>query len=192
MPNHPFATFRGLLTASILWAVPACETPAPTSKAPGEAVVEGRVPTPSEEAPLTASGVRFTRAAVAADSEIASRAGVQMMKSGGNAVDAAIATALTLSVTRPYSCGLGGGGFMIVFDPAGEDPIALDYRETCPAEVGRTYYVDQEETASGYDPSRYGGRAVGVPSQIPGMVAAHRRWGSLPLATLVEPAGEGS
>ena len=185
---HPSAALRGLLPALILWALPACETPAPTTEPPSEAVVEGRVPAKIEQSPASVPGVRFTKAAVAADSEIASRAGVEMMKLGGNAVDAAISTALTLSVTRPYSCGLGGGGFMIVFDPASDDSVALDYRETCPANVGPTYYVNQEETASGYDPSRYGGRAVGVPGQIPGMVAAHQRWGSLPLATLVEPA----
>ncbi|MBC03979.1 MAG: gamma-glutamyltransferase [Phycisphaerae bacterium] len=179
---------RGLLPGLLLLAIPACETPGPGPGAPPEAVVEGRVPTNADVAVSPVSGERFAKAAVAADSRIASLAGVEIMQAGGNAVDAAIATALTLSVTRPYSCGLGGGGFMIVFDPETGESIALDYRETCPAGVGPSYYVDQEPTASGYDPSRYGGRAVGVPGQIPGMVAAHRRWGSLPLETVVGPA----
>ncbi len=142
--------------------------------------------TPESAPPVT--NPRFANGAVAADSAMASEAGVEIMKAGGNAVDAAIATALTLSVTRPYSCGLGGGGFMIVFDPASGESIALDFRETSPAGVGPDYYVSLPPTASGYDPSRFGGRAVAVPGQLPGMVAAHDRFGSLPLPRLVEPA----
>jgi len=131
---------------------------------------------------------RFLNGAVAADSAVASDAGVEILKAGGNAVDAAIATAFTLCVTRPYSCGLGGGGFMIVFDPATGEATALDFRETCPAGIGPDTYVDLPPTASGYDPSMYGGLAVAVPGEVPGLVAAHERWGSLPLATLVAPA----
>ncbi|MHC4245884.1 MAG: gamma-glutamyltransferase [Planctomycetota bacterium] len=141
-----------------------------------------------EPSPPTPPPLRFANGAVAADSALASEAGVEILKAGGNAVDAAIATALTLSVTRPYSCGLGGGGFMLVFDPATGESIALDFRETSPAGVGPDYYVSLPPTASGYDPSRFGGRAVAVPGQLPGMVAAHDRFGSLPLARLVEPA----
>ncbi len=131
---------------------------------------------------------RFPNGAVAADSAAASQAGVEILKAGGNAVDAAIATALTLCVTRPYSCGLGGGGFMIVFDPDSGEATALDFRETCPSGVGPDTYVDRPPTASGYDPSMYGGLAVGIPGEIPGLLAAHDRWGTLPLATLVGPA----
>ena len=86
-----------------------------------------------ESATPTTPALRFANGAVAADSGMASEAGVEILKAGGNAVDAAIATALTLSVTRPYSCGLGGGGFMIVFDPSTGDSITLDFRETAPA-----------------------------------------------------------
>lgn len=131
---------------------------------------------------------RHRRGAVAADSTVASEAGIEIMKAGGNAVDAAIATALTLCVTRPYSCGLGGGGFMLVFDPATGEATALDFRETCPSGIGPETYVDRPPTASGYDPSMYGGLAAAVPGEIAGLVAAHERWGTLPLSTLVAPA----
>lgn len=131
---------------------------------------------------------RFTRGAVAADSTLASEAGVEVLKAGGNAVDAAIATAFTLCVTRPYSCGLGGGGFMLVFDPSSGEATALDFRETCPGGVGPDTFIERPATASGYDPSMYGGLAVAVPGEIAGLVAAHERWGTLPLGTLVAPA----
>ncbi len=132
--------------------------------------------------------VRYANGAVAADSKPASEAGVEILKAGGNAVDAAIATALTLSVTRPYSCGIGGGGFMIIFVEETGESRALDYRETCPMRVGPDFYAKLPATASGYDPSLYGGRAVGIPGQLPGMIAAHEAFGTLPLETLVAPA----
>lgn len=131
---------------------------------------------------------RYANGAVAADSKPASEAGVEILKAGGNAVDAAIATALTLSVTRPYSCGIGGGGFMIIFVEETGESRALDYRETCPMRVGPDFYAKLPATASGYDPSLYGGRAVGIPGQLPGMIAAHEAFGTLPLETLVAPA----
>ena len=98
---------------------------------------------------------RYANGAVAADSKPASEAGVEILKAGGNAVDAAIATALTLSVTRPYSCGIGGGGFMIIFVEETGESRALDYRETCPMRVGPDFYAKLPATASGYDPSLY-------------------------------------
>ena len=133
-------------------------------------------------------GRAYRRGAVAADSALASEAGVEILKLGGNAVDAAVATSFTLCVTRPYSCGIGGGGFLLLHDPATGESHCLDFRETSPAAVGERYYPTVPETASGYDPSLYGGRAVGVPGQIPGLIAVHRRFGSLPLADVLAPA----
>lgn len=147
---------------------------------------------PLDEATPLASpkgfGETYRRGAVAADSRIASDAGVEIMTLGGNAVDAAVATGFTLCVSRPYSCGIGGGGFMLIHDPSTGESHCLDFRETSPSGVGPAYYPSLAETPSGYDPSLYGGRAVGIPGQIPGLLAAHERFGSLPLATVLAPA----
>lgn len=122
------------------------------------------------------------RGAVAADHAVASQAGIEMLRRGGNAIDAAVATSYTLAVADPFSCGLGGGGFMIVVQPGGE-AAALDYRETAPARVDANWYVGQSATAS-----RYGGGAVGVPGTVAGLWAAHQRWGVLPWEACLEPA----
>src|SRR5512138_1565707 len=103
----------------------------------------------------------FTQGAVAADHPVASRAGAEMLAKGGNAVDAAVAASFTLAVVRPYSCGLGGGGFMIVHLP--DDPVrgavttAINYRETSP--VGPGFFKDGAS-------STVGGTAVAVPGTI--------------------------
>jgi gamma-glutamyltranspeptidase/glutathione hydrolase len=129
----------------------------------------------------------IVRGAVAADHVIASNAGVEMLRRGGNAIDAAVATSFTLSVADPFSCGVGGGGFMVVSIP-GEDGgprtnVALDYRERAPSDVHADFYIDRGSTAS-----RYGGAAVGVPGTVAGLWAAHERWGRLPWRDCLEPA----
>ncbi len=128
----------------------------------------------------------YTRGAVAADHALASAAGVEMLRRGGNAIDATVATSFALAVTDPFSCGVGGGGFMIVSIPGevGERTnVALDYRERCPQGVGPRFFVDHPNTSS-----RWGGAAVGVPGTVAGLWAAHQRWGRLPWADCLEPA----
>ena len=93
----------------------------------------------------------YVGGAVAADHVLASKAGVEILQQGGNAVDAAVATSFALSVVRPFSCGIGGGGFMIIDSPAME-PVALNYRETTPRSVDPTFFE--------HNSSRFGGSAV--------------------------------
>lgn len=129
----------------------------------------------------------FAQAVVAADHELASRAGARILARGGNAVDAAVATSLALSVVRPYSCGIGGGGFMVIAlhdQQAGRILTAIDYRETTPDAVGRAYY---DRTGRS---STYGGTAVGVPGTVAGLLYAHEKYGKLPLPEIVQPAIE--
>ena len=129
----------------------------------------------------------FRTAAVAADHAVASEAGALMLRRGGNAVDAAIATSFCLSVVHPFSCGVGGGGFMVVRLAANSNhgiiEAALDYRECAPSAVGPDFYVERDRTAS-----RFGGAAAGVPGMVAGLWEAHQRWGSLPWSDLIQPA----
>src|ERR1043165_1070868 len=111
----------------------------------------------------------------------ASEAGLSILKQGGNAVDAAIATAFALQVAYPVSGAIGGGGFMLVHPGDGKgDPVVFDYRECAPAAAWPTMYTKDE--------SQYTHRAVAVPGTIRGLEMAHRRFGSLPWAQLIQPA----
>lgn len=111
----------------------------------------------------------------------ASDAGLSILRQGGNAVDAAIATAFSLAVTYPVAGNLGGGGFMLVHPaPGGGDPIVFDYRETAPTASWPTMFTKQE--------SQYTHRAVATPGTVRGLELAHRRFGSLPWPALLEPA----
>ncbi len=134
------------------------------------------------------SQIAYRGGAVAADHIVASEAGVAILRAGGNAVDAAIATSFTLSVTDPFSCGVGGGGFMVVYAPATAQRSAVEaivnYREVAPAAVDATFYPQQKRD----DASQFGGTAVGIPGTVAGLWAAHQQWGSLPWKALLQPA----
>jgi gamma-glutamyltranspeptidase/glutathione hydrolase len=126
--------------------------------------------------------------AVACDHELASQAGAAMLAAGGNAVDAAVAASFCLSVVRPFSCGIGGGGFMVISLPATvEHPqrraVALDYRETCPAAVGPDYFEDLPAGSS-----EFGARACAVPGTVAGLLHALSGYGTLDRSTVLAPA----
>ncbi|MBI4581825.1 MAG: gamma-glutamyltransferase family protein [Planctomycetes bacterium] len=130
-----------------------------------------------------------TQGMVASDSEFASRAGCEVLKAGGNAVDAAVATSLALCVARPFSTGLGGGGFMMVRLGDTGDVYVLDYRECAPAAATPDMYVKARAASPDGPPaSQYGGLAAGVPGLPAGLQAALERFGSRPLGELIEPA----
>lgn len=133
------------------------------------------------------------RCMVAADHPLASRAGLEVLRAGGNAVDAAIAVSLTLAVVRPESTGLGGGGFMIVRTADGA-VTALDYRERAPAASTADMFTQARAMQRSVDdaeplpPSQYGYLAVAVPGLLCGLEEAHTRWGTLPWTRLAAPA----
>ncbi|HSP14561.1 MAG TPA: gamma-glutamyltransferase [Thermoanaerobaculia bacterium] len=123
---------------------------------------------------------------VASTSPIASRIGVDILKRGGNAVDAAVAVALTLAVVWPSAGNIGGGGFMMVRKANG-DIEAIDYRERAPLSATHDMYLDENKNIV-KGASTVGYKAVGVPGTIAGLVLAHKRHGHMRWADLVEPA----
>lgn len=134
--------------------------------------------------------VRAKHAIVASTNEVASRVGVDIMKRGGNAVDAAIAVAFALAVTHPAAGNLGGGGFMMIRLRNGKT-TAIDYREMAPAGATRNIYLDKDgNLIQGEGGSLVGYRAAGVPGTVRGMELALKKYGSgkLTWAQIIEPA----
>jgi len=123
---------------------------------------------------------------VVADSALASQAGMEILQRGGNAVDAAIATALALSVVDQASSGLGGGGFMVIYRAKDKKSFALDFRETAPEASRRELYTKNGKPVAAL--SLTGALAVGVPGEVAGLVEAHKKFGTLPLTVLAAPA----
>jgi len=134
--------------------------------------------------------VRFKHGVVASTSEIASQVGVDVLKRGGNAVDAAIAVAFALAVTHPAAGNLGGGGFMMIRLSSGKS-TAIDYREMAPAAAHRDIYLDKDgKLIEGEGGSLVGFRAAGIPGTVRGMELALKKYGSgkLSWSQLIEPA----
>ena len=141
------------------------------------------------EAPLAPS-----RGVVSAADPRAAEAGAEMLRRGGSATDAAIATMLALGVVEPQSSGLGGGGFLVHHASGGEIDT-LDGRETAPLGADPQWFLDADGKPLPFMQAVISGRSVGVPGNVRLAAEAHRRWGKLPWATLFEPAirlaGEG-
>lgn len=116
----------------------------------------------------------------------AARAGLEILKEGGNAVDAAVAVQFALAVTLPQAGNIGGGGFMVYRSAKGQ-AATLDFRERAPALAGENMYLDANGNVIP-DKSLYTHQAAGVPGSVDGMVQAHQKYGKLPWAALVQPA----
>jgi len=134
---------------------------------------------------LAAAPKSLTAGAVASPDLYGALAAEETLKAGGNAVDAAVATAFALAVTYPEAGNLGGGGFMTLLVDG--KPFFLDYREVAPAAATPTMFLDaQGEPVA--DLSLVGPLAAGVPGTVRGLAEAHRRFGKLPWATTLAPA----
>ena len=125
-------------------------------------------------------------AIVASVHELASRAGVEIMQAGGNAVDAAVATGFALAVVHPQAGNLGGGGFLLLRTAAGETHF-IDYREKAPAAATENMYLDAHGNVIP-DLSIVGYKAIGVPGSVAGLVYAEKKYGKLTLAQVIAPA----
>ncbi|PKM24205.1 MAG: gamma-glutamyltransferase [Gammaproteobacteria bacterium HGW-Gammaproteobacteria-13] len=123
--------------------------------------------------------------AVAAPDEYGAKVAAQVLKSGGNAVDAAVATAFTLAVTYPEAGNIGGGGFMTLFMDG--KPFFIDYREVAPLAATKTMYLDDKGEVI-ENSTMVGAKAAGVPGTVMGLWEAHQRFGKLPWGELLTPA----
>ncbi len=130
-------------------------------------------------------GLISQKAMVVSARKEASRIGSEIMQQGGNAFDAMVATEMALAVCYPNAGNLGGGGFMVYRTHQGEVG-ALDYREKAPLRANRDMYLDENKKYL-QDKSKTGGLAVGVPGTIAGIFKAHKRFGSLPMQTILRP-----
>lgn len=137
------------------------------------------------QSPLLPNEAMGTGGMVVSDNELASKIGMEVLKEGGDAVDAAIATTLALGVLQPFASGIGGGGFAVVYRK--DQQYALDFREVAPAAATSDMYLDeQKEPIKGK--STIGALAAGVPGEVAGLYELHKRHGKLPWKRLVQPA----
>ncbi len=130
--------------------------------------------------------VHARHAIVVSIHELASRAGVEIMQAGGNAIDAAVATGFALAVVHPAAGNLGGGGFMLVRMADGKVHF-IDYREKAPAAATADMYLDAHGNVI-EGASEYGYKAISVPGSVAGMVYAEQKYGKLTLAQVIAPA----
>ena len=137
----------------------------------------------------TARPVVAKHGMVVSQEAAASRIGVDILKRGGNAVDAGVAVGLALAVTLPRAGNLGGGGFMLIHLAQGDRNIAIDYRESAPAATTKDVFLDANGEADPFK-SRFSGLAIGVPGTVAGLELAWRKYGSgrFSFAELVAPA----
>lgn len=127
------------------------------------------------------------QAAIATAHPVATKAGLDILKQGGNAFDAAVAISATLAVVEPYSSGLGGGGFWLLQDARTKKNIIIDGREVAPLSATETLYQDKKGNVV-KNLSINGALAAGIPGQVAALVHIAEQYGSLPLTTLLAPA----
>ena len=135
----------------------------------------------------SSAGAGPFKAVVSAAHPLASEAGLSILKRGGSAADAAIATMLALTVVEPQSSGIGGGGF-IVYQPANGPVGSIDGREKAPGVASPGQFLGPDGKPMPFMQAATGGRSVGVPGNVALAAEAHKKWGKLPWATLFEPA----
>ncbi|WP_054469514.1 gamma-glutamyltransferase [Planktothricoides sp. SR001] len=144
-------------------------------------------PLQNPKSPLQNREFGYKKGMVVAAHPLASDAGLAMLQKGGNAVDAAVATAFVISVVEPFSAGIGGGGFLLLREANSGDIRALDFRERSPLAATRDMYLDENGQVIPRA-SLDGHLAVGVPGTVAGLYEVHQKYGQLPWATVVAQA----
>ncbi|KRW69122.1 gamma-glutamyltransferase [Pseudomonas sp. TTU2014-066ASC] len=171
-------TRTALLSGLLLLSVAACQSPETEVSVPA---------LPEAATGYTAKpGWATERFAVAAANPLATEAGYEILKAGGSALDAAVAVQMVLTLVEPQSSGIGGGAFLLHWD--GERVVALDGRETAPAAVDETLFLQPDGTPMNFQQAVIGGRSVGVPGAVKMLEQAHREHGKLPWKSLFQTA----
>ena len=198
------------LSVLALAALAACGSqPTQTSQVPTPASSKVTAPTPGTPPPVAApspapNAAQAAAAAydfdmhvfhpiiarngmVASEHALATQVGVDILKAGGNSVDAAVAVGFALAVVLPNAGNVGGGGFMMVHDAKSGKDIALDFREVAPLAASRNMYLDEKGNVVD-GKSLFTHHAVGVPGSVAGLEHALKKWGTMPLAKVMAPA----
>jgi gamma-glutamyltranspeptidase/glutathione hydrolase len=127
--------------------------------------------------------------AVATVDPTATAVGLEVLRRGGNAVDAAVATAATLGVTEPFSSGIGGGGFFVYYDAENDTVHTIDGRESGPADMTTDYFVNKSTGQPyAFQEARISGLSVGAPGSLATWATAAKKWGTQSLGSLLQPA----
>jgi gamma-glutamyltranspeptidase/glutathione hydrolase len=135
---------------------------------------------------ISGNAVAQSTGTVVSDNPLATQAGMEILNAGGTAVDAAVATAFALGVVDPSASGLGGGGFMVIYQAKEKKAHALDFRETAPAASKREQYMKGGKPVASL--SLTGPLAVAVPGEVVGLAEALKRFGTMPLPAVMAPA----
>ncbi len=193
---------RLVLAASLLvWgaacspAPPPSSAPLPPATASAAAVTTSAEPLDKEDVPPEAdtgyrdvAGVTSGSIMVGAANPHAARAGFEMLRAGGSAVDAAVAMALVLTLVEPQSSGIGGGAFLLHWEAGTSTLTGYDGRETAPAAATPTQFLDSAGRPRAYRAAIVGGLSVGVPGELRMLELAHQKHGKLPWKQLFQPA----
>ena len=175
MPRR-FTTVFTLFTLLLVCAEPA------RAQAVATDVKAGEVPRPE----WPREPVRAPKAMVVSNEQLASQAGIEILKKGGNAVDAAVAVAFALAVVEPSAGNIGGGGFMLVRMADGRTGF-VDYRETAPRNASRDMYIRADGTLD-TEGATVGYRSAAIPSTVAGMELALKTYGTMKLRDVMAPA----
>jgi gamma-glutamyltranspeptidase / glutathione hydrolase len=181
------AMIKAISLFALLTAVSIAASAAPQAQSQNKTQPREYASSPTaSEAGWPTKAVGALKGMVVSDEKLGSDAGVEIMKRGGNAVDAAVAVAFALAVVEPEAGNIGGGGFMLVRMSNGKEGF-VDYRETAPAGASRNMYLKPDGTV---DPkaSVEGYRAIGVPGTVAGMALALHTYGTMTLSQVMQPA----
>lgn len=174
---------RRVVSGALLLGTLLAGVPAWAQLSPGAGIAPEAATGRTEKA-----AVRADRFMVAAAHPLAAKAGNDVLKDGGTAVDAMIAVQLVLNLVEPQSSGIGGGSLLVYFDADDEGLTTLDGRETAPQAADGNLFIGADGQPMAFYAAVVGGRSVGTPGTLKLLVESHRRWGKLPLARLFKPA----